>query len=116
MKWKSLATPAAVVLVSLVLFAYFFGFGPDTVVYRKEIQEGNVAIAQIEVFRSQRHRLPSSMEEAGITVPDPQRIYYERCSDTQYLVWFGTTLGESMTYDSATSTWLSLNIGCEDAR
>jgi hypothetical protein len=32
-------------------------------------------------------------------------IYYKKESDTEYVVWFGTQLGESVTYDSETKEW-----------
>jgi len=40
------------------------------------------------------------------------RFFYETCGD-RYDLWFGTTLGRSMTYDSATRKWNSLNVVCD---
>ena len=116
MHWKRAVIIAGVGLAVLALFGYLNVFGPDSVVYRGKIREGNAVIAQIEAFRSEHHKLPVSMEEAGALQADPKRIYYEPCNDHMYLVWFGTTLGESMTYDSSSANWQSLNTTCGNAQ
>jgi len=61
----------------------------------------------------QRKKLPASMQELGVGPPEADRFFYEKCSETRFIVWFGTRLGESMTYDSAANNW-QLNIVCRN--
>lgn len=45
-----------------------------------------------------------SLEDIGEKTSEEGPIYYEKRGD-QYLIWFGTTLGESRIYDSKTGKW-----------
>ena len=77
---------------------------PDRIVYRSEFKTGEMVVARIEYFRNQRSRLPEDLQEIGI-VSDSIGVFYRKESKDRYIVWFGTTLGESITYDSATKKW-----------
>jgi len=98
--------------IGLCGYAYFSVFGPDEFVWRGRIREGQELITRVESFRQEHHRLPESLEEAGIRDPDSLRVYYKKCDDSKYLVWFGTTLGESMTYNPVTRKWEPYNRPC----
>jgi hypothetical protein len=68
---------------------------------------GEEAVRKIESFRTTHQRLPESLNEIGIEVKsesDPP-VYYRKESSDRYTVWYGLSLGESMTYDSATGKW-----------
>jgi hypothetical protein len=39
-----------------------------------------------------------------MTDPD-LKVFYRKIGDNEYYVWFGTTLGESETYDSRIKKW-----------
>lgn len=113
---KSILLLVAASLSLVAVFAIFDSFGPDSFVFRKEVRRGNAIISKIDAFHRQRRRLPTSMDEIGISAPDANRFFYEKCSDRRFLVWFGTRLGESMTYDSDALKWQSLNIACAETR
>lgn len=87
-------------------------FAPDSWLYSRRIALGNRDALKIDAYRQRMGRVPSSLEDVGVHVSEDGPIYYERCSDTHYILWFGTRLGESMSFDSANRTWVSLNIVC----
>ena len=61
-------------------------------------------VARIDAFKTQSGRLPEGLQEIGLG-PDSLDVYYRKDSAEHYIVWFGTTLGESIVYDSATKKW-----------
>ena len=68
---------------------------------------GERVVRRIESFRTANGRLPESLTEVGIEIKsesDPP-VYYRKDSPDHYIVWYGLSLGESMTYDSRTKTW-----------
>jgi len=70
---------------------------------------GDRVIAKVNEFRQQKGRLPSSLSEIGTDETESGPIYYERRGDTRYIVWYGTRLGESVTYDSDVGRWEAHN-------
>ena len=112
MKRKSWFLRLACAACILAAGAIFSVFGPDTFVYRNEIRRGNEMVARINAFRAHTGHLPASIEEIGATGKDLDKFFYQRCSDTQFNVWFGTALGESETFDSASNSWTSVNLAC----
>lgn len=88
-------------------------FGPDQLSYWDEIRRGNRLAAKIESFRREHGRLPESIDEVLIRDDLKKYLFYEKCRDNaHYVVWFGTILGESMYYDSATRKWEHGNAPC----
>jgi len=71
----------------------------------------NIAISKIEEFRKVKGRLPDSLSEAGAQDGESCPCYCKTGNDS-YLVWYGTTLGESDTYDSETRKWSPGNRAC----
>lgn len=67
--------------------------------------KGDQVIAKIESFHKERNRLPHSLADIGIEDKEEGPIHYHRTSDTTYQIWFGTSLGESVTYDSEKREW-----------
>jgi hypothetical protein len=90
-------------------------FGPDKVVWWWDIHVGKRLILRVESFRQQHDHLPRSLGEVDAIDVDENKYFYEKCSDSHYIIWFGTELGESMTYDSDSRSWTSINIGCRSA-
>ena len=72
--------------------------------YRSEYRESLNIIYKVEDFRREKGRLPVSLNDLGMS-ESLQRPCYQRLSASEYQVWFGTSLGESLIYDSATQTW-----------
>ena len=107
--WFLWLAGAACILAAGAIFSVL---GPDTFVYCNEIRRGHEIVSRINAFRAHNGRLPASIEEIGASGKDLDKFLYQRCSDKQFNVWFGTTLGESMTFDSASNSWTSVNIVC----
>jgi len=71
----------------------------------EEIRRANKVIAAVNSYQVQHGRLPESLSDVGIQDSDALGVYYRRESSGTYIVWFGTVLGESATYDSSTKNW-----------
>lgn len=71
----------------------------------RQIEAGNKVINRIESFRRDQGRLPNSLAELGIEEKEEGPIYYDKKTDTKYILWFGTDLGESAAYDSEKKKW-----------
>lgn len=80
----------------------FFAFACS---YSKKISNGNEIAQKVEKFRSEKGRLPNSLVEIGIVENESGPIYYKKESESKYILWFGSELGESVTYDSETKKW-----------
>ncbi len=90
--------------ISTILFAVLIGFA-FAGCYSEKFAKGNETAAQIEKFRKEKGRLPNSLNEIGIEEKEEGPIYYEKKSESRYVLWFGKELGESVTYDSDTKEW-----------
>jgi hypothetical protein len=66
------------------------------------INKGNAIVEQIEGFKQVNGRLPNSLSELGIQQND---LFYSKWDSVNYMVWFGSDLGESKTYYSDTKKW-----------
>ncbi len=64
----------------------------------------NELIMQVEAFKKVNNRLPEENEMVFIDESGP--VYYQKENDTSYIVHYGTSLGESSTYHSATQQWI----------
>lgn len=101
------------VLVVLVVFGIaWLRYAPDKIRWSADISQGNELVRQIETFHRTRGRLPDSLDEVSPYEENRGKLFYERCSGSQYIVWFGTTLGHSMTYSSSDGGWHSLKLLC----
>ena len=78
---------------------------PPQLFYWSEFRTGNVLVSRIESFKRSHGYLPGNLAEVGIKNEDSLNVYYQREGDDHYVVWFGTTLGESITYDSQRRDW-----------
>ena len=66
---------------------------------------GNDVIKKIEDYRLKNNRLPETLTDIGLEEKNEGPIYYRKESTTDYIIWYGLTLGESRTYDSKTKKW-----------
>ena len=73
--------------------------------YRELQQRGDEIVTKIEQFRRDSARLPQSLTAIGVEETESGPLYYDKRSDTTYIVWFGTTLGESVIWSSVTRRW-----------
>lgn len=68
-------------------------------------EQGNTLIERIASFQKATHRLPESLRELGLEVKMEGPLYYQKVSAEHYIVYFGTTVGESMIYRSEKRAW-----------
>jgi hypothetical protein len=65
---------------------------------------GDDIVAKVEQFRKSTGHLPNTL--ADIAIRENERCpCYCTTGEDSYIVWYGTTLGESDAYDSRTKTW-----------
>lgn len=69
------------------------------------MDEGNALIERIDAFQRARQRLPENLGELGIEETMEGPLYYQKTSPEHYMVYFGTTVGESMIYRSEKRVW-----------
>jgi hypothetical protein len=65
---------------------------------------GEQLVEKVEIYRHVQGRLPESLEDVGVHNNDLP-VYYEKKSGDRYILWYGTTLGESAVFDSQTKKW-----------
>ena len=75
------------------------------VFYWSKARQANKVIAAVNSFQSHYGRIPSALADLGLEDSESGPVYYQKTSDTTYIVWFGTVLGESATYESATNRY-----------
>lgn len=94
-----------VVLGIMLLFVVWF-FYLRTARENRLMKDGNVLVSEIEQFKVEYKRLPSSLKEIGIEEQDGKdALYYDKKDSLHYIVWFGVSLGESKTYYSDSKQW-----------
>jgi hypothetical protein len=77
---------------------------PVRLFHWNDFRIGNEVISRVDAFRKNHGYVPESLKDVGITDPD-LRVFYQKTDDNEYIVWFGTTLGESETYNSRSKKW-----------
>lgn len=71
----------------------------------EQIEEGNKIVERIETYKLNKGYLPATLEEVDKKSDSEGTFYYERSDSVNYVLWFGTSLGEGMYYYSDTKTW-----------
>ncbi|TXK74423.1 hypothetical protein [Mesonia sp. K4-1] len=69
----------------------------------KMIDIGNDIIDKIENYKKEYNKLPSNLEQLELKNLNSS-FHYEK-NDGKYVLWFGTTVGESMYYYSDLKKW-----------
>ena len=93
--WLSIVMSVGIVCV--------FIWQPVRIFHWQDFRKGKAIATRIEAYRSAHGRLPDTLGEPGMN--DDDRIFYRKEENNDYVIWFGTTLGESETYDSRTKEW-----------
>src|SRR6185437_13981874 len=70
----------------------------------REFRAGHQIVAQVEAFRATNGRLPENLEQVGLQEIN-LKVFYRKISANDYIVWFGTPLGESKIYNSQRMKW-----------
>lgn len=66
---------------------------------------GNKVIEKIENYRVENGHLPLNLTSIGIKETEQGPIYYEKKTDSTYIVWYGLKIGESRIYNSIDKKW-----------
>jgi hypothetical protein len=109
--WILVAT-IVIVVVPLFIVGCLQLFGPDRIVWFREIQAGDALARKVDSYRQAYRRLPVSVMELGVSEQDHPQLFYEMCSDSHYVISFAIGLGKSMSYDSDTRQWKPINVPC----
>lgn len=72
---------------------------------KKLIKQGDELVLKIEGFKAEKGYLPNSLEDIGIKETLEGPLFYVKWDSINYMVYFGTSLGESMIYYSDTKEW-----------
>jgi len=86
-------------VVSMLMLSVVFG-GCNY----SERKASNEIIGKVEQFKKSNGRLPERLSDIGLKENESCPCYCKTSTDS-YMVWYGTTLGESDTFDSRTRTW-----------
>jgi hypothetical protein len=104
---KTLTTVRIAVLALVAcagITAGLFLWQPVWVFHWQDFRTGDQIVSRVEAFRTSHKRLPDALKEVGLDDPD-LKVFYRKISDEEYSVWFGTSLGESETYNSGNRKW-----------
>ena len=71
----------------------------------KLMRESEPIQASLESYRQTHGQYPESLTQIGISGKLEGPIFYRQESRASYLLWFGTSLGESRTFDSTDHKW-----------
>ena len=93
--------------IQICILLFLFSISFSGCLNRNEIlkKKGNHIVTKIENYREENGHLPNNLEVLGIKETLEGPLYYEKVDSINYMVWFGTTLGESMIYYSDTEEW-----------
>lgn len=85
-------------------------FAPDSWVYYSDHKKSEAFIQGVEAFSARMGRVPTEQEAAQITrslgwPASEECPCYEPQTEHTYIVWFGTRLGSSLVFNSATKRW-----------
>lgn len=85
------------------LYLFFSGTLREYILKRKS----EPIIEKVEEYKKVKGFYPKKISDAGYPEPDESGpIFYEpKDSNTSYEIFFGMSLGESVTYDSKTKKW-----------
>jgi hypothetical protein len=96
--------------IKAVIFLFIWGILQGCNNYKNEmINAGNEVISRLENFREDTGKLPDNLIEIGVDSSLLEIICYSKTDSMNYIVWFGTNVGESMKYDSNTKKWKKSN-------
>ena len=97
---RAFVAVSVIAILAIVVF-YFLGNKRSQVLKA----EGNRLIGLVEEYRDSNGRLPENLGEIGVAESLEGPLYYQKLDSVNYLMWFGTDLGESITYSSVTKEW-----------
>ena len=94
--------PNLKLIVKILIYVSFFGL--ISCQSENEKYADNI-INKVEDFKKQNGRLPNEVSEIGLEEWENSLAFYQKKSDSTYVVWIGLGLGESKIYNSETGKW-----------
>jgi len=88
----------------ILVFIFLLTFISCSIENERE-KYAQLIIEKVEKFKSDKNRLPENVSEIGLVELENSEAFYEKKTDSTYIVWFGLSLGESKTYNSSTKEW-----------
>jgi hypothetical protein len=101
MKRKILTIVSLVFIGSFALYFFYLRDNDEG----KLMKQGNELVEKIEAYKSENGKLPDNLEDMGLEEKEEGPLYYQKWDSLNYLVYFGTSLGESMIYYSDKKEW-----------
>jgi hypothetical protein len=68
-------------------------------------KHGDEVVVLIEEYKFKNGKLPNDLTELGLKEFPEEQIIYQKEPESEYIVFFGTTLGKSETYRSKRKKW-----------
>lgn len=93
-----------IISILFTLFIVWFIFLKD-IPSQRLMKEGSEVIQKIEIFKTQNKRLPNALSELGIVESESDRIFYEKRTDTYYVVYFNIGFDDIKAYHSDSKKW-----------
>jgi hypothetical protein len=87
-----------VVVVAMLMLAVGLGCNYS------ERKASNEIVARVEQYKKSTGHLPDALSDIGLKENESCPCYCKTSKDS-YIVWYGTTLGESDTFNSRTMNW-----------
>ncbi len=104
-KLKNILLIVFCILALFIIILYFTEINAD----KRRIRNGNIIIEKIEFYKNTNGFLPNSLQDIGQNgIIDDVLFCYAKKDSVNYMVWFGTTLGEGVYYYSDTKQWEDL--------
>ena len=97
------AKPIKLILITVALGVIAFLLVPDRA--HRLMRQAEPIQASLESYRQQYGHYPDSISQIGLVEREEGPLYYQRESESSYILWFGTTLGESVTFNSTDRRW-----------
>lgn len=93
-------------VVGVIAFPFFTTrpLSKNELLHFEQREASNEIVAKVEQFRKSSGHLPEGLSDIGLKSNEGCPCYCKTSNDS-YMVWYGTALGESDTYDSRTKQW-----------
>lgn len=100
---KALAIIVCLVLsvACVLLFSRFWRARNESAL----MAEGRELIKKVEAYKAKNHKLPQYLSDIKPQIPDDYPLSYASRDGENYIIWFGTSLGESIAYHSDSKKW-----------
>lgn len=90
-------------LLPVGILGFYICFSWYDYYHRKQL--ASEAIVRIENYKNKNGKLPENLSDVGLIESEDTVVQYQKNGDTEYIVWFGLSLGESATYSSESRQW-----------